>query len=147
MNKQFRQEQILRLIRETDIYTQEELARGLKELGVRATQVTLSRDLHDLGVSKTPSGYRQMAASGGDALNSQLRRAAGDFLRDVRQAQNLLVLKTGTGGAQAVAVAIDAEGWPEVVGTLAGDDTILVVTTSTQKAGQIKDRLLKLTGQ
>src|SRR5207245_9864618 len=96
---------------------------------------------------KTPSAYRQMAKAelkDEEVRDNDLRKASTDFLRDVRQAQNLLVLKTTVGGAQAVAVALDAEGWPEVVGTLAGDDTILVVAPSTQKAIEIKDRLMTL---
>lgn len=150
MNKKFRQEQILNLIRDEDIHTQEELARKLKKLDIRTTQVTLSRDLHELGLAKTPSGYRQVGdsePSAEEARHSQLRRAAADFLRDVRQAQNLLILKTAPGGAQPVAVALDAEGWPEVVGTLAGDDTILVIASSTRKAIEARAKLLELIGQ
>ena len=150
MNKKFRQEQILKLIRDEDIHTQEELARELKKLDIRTTQVTLSRDLHELGLAKTASGYRQVGDSAPPAKevrHSQLRRAAADFLRDVRQAQNLLILKTAPGGAQPVAVALDAEGWPEVVGTLAGDDTILVIASNTRKAIEARAKLLELIGQ
>ena len=150
MNKKFRQEQILKLIRDEDIHTQEELARKLKKLEIRTTQVTLSRDLHELGLAKTASGYRQVGDSAPPAdevRHSQLRRAAADFLRDVRQAQNLLILKTAPGGAQPVAVALDAESWPEVVGTLAGDDTILVIASNTKKAIEARAKLLELIGQ
>jgi transcriptional regulator of arginine metabolism len=147
MNKQFRHEQILKLVREQDIHTQDDLARGLRRLGIRTTQVTLSRDLHELNVAKTPSGYRQMDKSvppPEETRHGQLRRAAADFLRDVRQAQNLLVLKTTPGGAQSVGFALDAESWPDVVGTIAGDDTILVIASDARKAVQIRERLLAL---
>jgi len=147
MNKQFRHEQILKLVREQDVHTQEELARGLRRLGIHTTQVTLSRDLHELSVAKTPAGYRQMDKTGPspeETRHGQLRRAAADFLRDVRQAQNLLVLKTTPGGAQPVGFALDAESWPEVVGTIAGDDTILIIAADSRKAVQIRQRLLEL---
>jgi len=146
MNKQFRHEQILKLVREQDVHTQDELARGLRRLGIHTTQVTLSRDLHELSVAKTPAGYRQMGAAAPpeSVRHENLRRAAADFLRDVRQAQNLLVLKTTPGGAQPVGFALDAESWPDVVGTIAGDDTILIIAADSRKAVQIRQRLLEL---
>jgi transcriptional regulator of arginine metabolism len=69
---------------------------------------------------------------------------AGEFLNDVARAQNLIVLKTSPGHANSVAVALDHEGWPEVVGTIAGDDTILVITPDTPTAESIQERLLEL---
>lgn len=150
MNKKFRQEQILKLIKGQHIHTQEELARGLRRLGIRTTQVTLSRDIHELGLAKTASGYRQMVEPvppPEEVRHSQLRRAAGEFLRDVRQAQNLLILKTDPGSAQPLAVALDAEAWPEVVGTVAGDDTVLVIASDTRKAIVVKEKLLELIGR
>ena len=146
MNKKFRQEQILRLIRSKEIHTQEDLARDLRHVGIRTTQVTLSRDMHVLGLAKTPTGYRQIGqpALPAEERQSQLRRLAGEFLRDVRQAQNLLILKTGPGNAQPLALALDAEQWPEVVGTIAGDDTILIVSSNTKKAVVVREKLLEL---
>ena len=147
MNKKFRQEQILKLIRSQEIHTQEDLARSLRRLSVRTTQVTLSRDIHELGLAKTPAGYRQIGEPEPppeEQRLNQLRRLAGEFLRDVRQAQNLLVLKTDPGNAQALAVTLDAEGWPEVLGTVAGDDTILVITPNHKKAVVVKEKLLEL---
>lgn len=147
MNKKFRQEQILKLIRAQDIHTQEKLARRLRRLGIETTQVTLSRDLRELGLAKTAAGYRQMqqpAPPPEEARHNQLRRVAGEFLRDVRQAQNLLILKTDPGNAQPLAVALDTEGWPDVVGTVAGDDTILVIAPNSRKAVTIREKLLEL---
>ena len=139
MNKSFRQGQILKLIRGRQISTQEDLAQALSEIsGIQTTQVTLSRDIRELGLVKTQEGYKQMAASTGPELASVF----GEFLRDVRQAQNLIVLKTSPGHASPVAVAIDQEEMPEIVGTLAGDDTVLVITPDTDVAVKLRDRLL-----
>jgi transcriptional regulator of arginine metabolism len=143
MNKAYRQGQILRLIRTRTIRTQQELARELRRLGIRATQVTLSRDIRELGLVKTPQGYRQLTPGVGGPGLAQL---AAEFLHDARAAQNLVVLKTSPGHANTVAVALDREDWPEVVGTVAGDDTILVVTPNARKARLVQDKLLKLMG-
>jgi transcriptional regulator of arginine metabolism len=140
MTKNFRQSQILKLIRERTIFTQEELARALKEIGVEATQVTLSRDIRDLGLVKTTEGYRELKR---ESLGSPFRSLAADFLRGVRQAQNQIVLKTAPGHASSVAVALDNEEWPDVIGTIAGDDTILVVCPDSPTADTVRARLLK----
>ena len=143
MNKQFRHDKILQLIREEEIHTQEDLVKGLRHLGVRATQVTLSRDLHELGVAKTPAGYRVMAEAVPVAEENPVHRAAVEFLRDVKRARNLVILKTAVGGAQPLALALDRENWPEVVGTVAGDDTILVIAPTDRKAAAVAERLLE----
>ena len=142
MNKQFRHDKILQLIREEEVHTQDELVKGLRRLGVRATQVTLSRDLHELSVAKTANGYRVIAASSATTEENHLHRTFVEFLRDVRRAKNLVILKTAVGGAQPVALALDRENWPEVVGTIAGDDTILVIAATDRKAAAIAERLL-----
>jgi transcriptional regulator of arginine metabolism len=140
MNKTFRQGQILKLIRNRQILTQEDLARELKEsFGINTTQVTLSRDIRELGLLKTQDGYRQVTPS---ALGPDLNSVAAEFLRDVRVAQNLIVLRTSPGNANALAVALDNAELPEVVGTLAGDDTILVVAPDAPTASKLRDRLL-----
>src|SRR5271166_6082124 len=134
MNKTFRQGQILKLIQAKSILTQEDLARELKEsAGIQATQVTLSRDIRDLGLLKTQQGYRQMAESSGGPI---LESVVSEFLQDARVAQNLIVLRTSPGNANALAAALDKQAWPEVVGTLAGDDTILVVTPDANTAAK-----------
>jgi transcriptional regulator of arginine metabolism len=141
VNKTYRQGQILSLIRTRRLQTQEELARALKVQGVDATQVTLSRDIRDLGLIKTPDGYRQISRSPG---GPGFATVAADFPIEVRVAQNLLVLKTSPGNANTLAVALDREQWPEVVGTIAGDDTILVVCPDQAGAAALKARLLRL---
>jgi transcriptional regulator of arginine metabolism len=140
MNKTFRQGQILKLIRNRQILTQEDLARELNEsFGIKTTQVTLSRDIRELGLLKTPEGYRQVTPS---ASGPDLATVASEFLRDARVAQNLIVLRTSPGNANALAVALDNEELSEVVGTLAGDDTILVVTPDAHTAARLREKLL-----
>jgi len=141
MTKTYRQGQILKLIRSRKISTQEELAQELKNQGIAATQVTLSRDLRDLRLVKTREGYQEMAPEETGPAFSVL---AGEFLNDVLRAQNLVVLKTSPGHANSVAVALDHEGWPEVVGTIAGDDTILIITPDWQTAEAVQEKLLAL---
>jgi transcriptional regulator of arginine metabolism len=103
--------------------------------------VTLSRDIRELGLAKTSDGYRQIAASeAGPALET----LAAEFLHDVRLAQNLIVLKTSPGHANSVAVALDDEEWPEVVGTLAGDDTILVIAPDSATAEAVRAKFLTM---
>jgi transcriptional regulator of arginine metabolism len=140
MNKTFRQGQILKLIRSRSILTQEDLARELKSaFAIQTTQVTLSRDIRELGLVKTSEGYQQLSAT---ASGPELATVAADFLQDARVAQNLMVLKTSPGNANALAAALDNEEWPEVVGTIAGDDTILVVAPDTATAAKLRERLL-----
>ena len=140
MNKTFRQGQILKLIRSRRILTQEDLARELSEaFGIKTTQVTLSRDIRELGLVKTPEGYQQLGPAAG---GPELATVAGEFLRDARVAQNMIVLRTSPGNANALAAALDKEDWPEVVGTIAGDDTILVVAPDAGTAAKLRDRLL-----
>ncbi len=139
MTKTYRQGQILKLIRAKRITTQEELAQDLAKQGIAATQVTLSRDIRDLRLVKTREGYKEMApeeAGPGFAL------LAAEFLLDVLRAQNLVVLKTAPGHANSVAVALDDENWPEVVGSIAGDDTILLVAPDNPTAEAVQEKLL-----
>jgi transcriptional regulator of arginine metabolism len=141
MTKTYRQGQILKLIRSRKITTQEELAQELKNQGIAATQVTLSRDLRDLRLVKTREGYQEMAP---EETGPGFSVLAGEFLNEVLRAQNLVVLKTSPGHANSVAVALDNEGWPEVVGTIAGDDTILIITPDAPTAEAVQEKLLGL---
>ncbi len=129
------------MIRSKPIFTQDELAQELKTVGILATQVTLSRDVRELRLVKTPEGYRDMLS---EEPGPQFAMLAAEFLQDVRCAQNLVVLKTAPGHANSVAVALDNEDWIEVVGTIAGDDTILVITPDNNTATTVERRLLAL---
>jgi transcriptional regulator of arginine metabolism len=139
MNKSFRQGQILQIVRSKGIYTQEELARELGERGVQTTQVTLSRDMREIGLVKTTDGYRQLAA---EKNGPELGSVVDDYLQGIRIAQNLVVLKTSPGNANSLAIAIDREELDEVVGTVAGDDTVLVIAPDQQAAEQFRQKIL-----
>jgi len=118
------------------------LRRQLGHLGVRVTQATLSRDLRELRLVKTVKGYRPLSAVAEETSPlPALARALKEFLLDIRPAQNMLVLKTPPSGAQPLAAAVDAEHWKEVAGTLAGDDTVLLITTSRSACKTIQKRL------
>ena len=144
MNKSYRHGQILKLVRSRSLRTQDELARALKGVGLRATQVTLSRDIRELGLVKTAEGYAQPveAAPTGPDLATVLR----EFLLDVRAAQNLLVLITPPAHASSVAEALDQAAWPEITGTVAGDNTVLVIAPTPRKAALLREKLLKFLG-
>jgi transcriptional regulator of arginine metabolism len=144
MRKAFRQAQVLKLVRGDSISTQEELAEKLAAAGIDASQVTLSRDIRELGLIKTAAGYHEQNSSGPQHSSDNLRRVLQEFLRDLRVAQNLVILKTVPGGAQPVARALDTEDWPEIVGTVAGDDTIFIAAPSTVLAKRLQKKLLKL---
>jgi transcriptional regulator of arginine metabolism len=145
MNKSYRQGQILKLVGSRSLRTQEELARALRGVGVRATQVTLSRDIRELGLVKTAEGYARptdSAAPAGPELATVLR----DFLLDVRVAQNVLVLITPPAHASSVAEALDRAAWPEITGTVAGDNTVLVIAPTARKATGLREKLLRFLG-
>jgi transcriptional regulator of arginine metabolism len=143
VQKRFRQGQILKLLSGRTVASQDELRRRLGHLGMRVTQATLSRDLRELRLVKTAKGYRSLAAARAEEAASlpALARALKEFLLDMRPAQNLLVLKTPPGGAQPLAAAVDGERWKEVAGTLAGDDTVLIVSRSRGACTSIQKRL------
>ncbi len=146
MSTSFRQAQILKLVRNKRIHTQDELARELNAVGIDATQVTLSRDIKKLGLAKTADGYVPLtgAAAPIPPAPASLGNAAWDVLQDVRVAQNQVVIKTPPGKANSLAVELDRASWPEVVGTIAGDDTILIITPDNAAAARLRRKLLKL---
>jgi len=145
VQKRFRQGQILKLLASHQVANQDELRRQLVHLGVRATQATLSRDLRELRLVKTAEGYRTLGeAAEESAPAATISRAVKEFLLDIRPAQNMLVLKTPPGGAQPLAAAVDAERWKEVAGTLAGDDTVLIIAGSRPACNAVRKRLEEL---
>ncbi len=139
--KALRHHRILELIAQEPLVTQEEMVRRLSQQGLRVTQATLSRDIKELGLVKTAGGYAVPGAATEAAPTPPLSHLLREFVVDVREAQNLLVLKTTPGSAQPVAAALDAERWPELVGTLAGDDTILAISTSSHSCRQLGKRI------
>jgi transcriptional regulator of arginine metabolism len=113
---------------------------------MRVTQATLSRDLRELRLVKTAEGYRPLSSAAAEeaAPQATLARALKEFLLDIRPAQNMLVLKTPPGGAQPLAAAVDSERWKEIVGTLAGDDTVLLITPSRGARAAVQKRVEEL---
>jgi transcriptional regulator of arginine metabolism len=140
--KQQRHTVIRELLGKGPISSQDELRKKLAGRGFHVTQATLSRDIHELRLSKGPDGY-SLANGNGDDDDSLpgIREVLGSFGLEVRQAINLLVLITTTGGAQPIAAGIDYEDWPEVVGTIAGDDTVLIICPDEEQAATLKTRI------
>jgi transcriptional regulator of arginine metabolism len=147
MSKLSRHQVILELVDSGPVPSQEELQRLLHKRGFDAGQATLSRDIRELGLVKTADGYSLPASGNGngnghsDAALPSVSRLVREFVTSVRAAQNLLVTKTSVGSAQPVAAALDGENWPEAIGTIAGDDTILIVCTDSRSAGRLAGRI------
>ncbi len=143
--KRFRQGQILKLITSEAITSQNELRRRLAHMKLRVTQGTLSRDFHELKVVKTAVGYKPLTVVTEEAAAlPPLGRALREYLLDLRPADNMLVLKTPPGGAQPLAAAVDGERFKEVAGTIAGDDTVLVITASRPARAAVQKRMEEL---
>jgi transcriptional regulator of arginine metabolism len=127
--KTFRHGQILRIVTDTRVTSQDELRRRLAAQKLRVTQATLSRDLQELRLVKTHEGYKREAALPEETNGrGSLARALGEYLSDIRPAENMLVLKTPPGAAQPLAAAVDGAKFGEIAGTIAGDDTVLIIT-------------------
>jgi transcriptional regulator of arginine metabolism len=145
MDNLYRRNQILELLRASAVGTQAELRAKLARRGIHVTQATLSRDLEELGVVKTREGYRAAgtlatAAPPQPALNVILK----EFVCEVRQASNLVVVTTHPGNAHSVAVSLDAEHWTEATGSIAGDDTIFIATPGAREAARLRKKILAL---
>jgi len=137
--KNVRQEKLLQIISEEAIETQEQLLQRLNDLGIRSTQATISRDIKQLHLVKEPTGhgtYKYAVSSSRARLNfaDKLRTIFRESVVSVETAQNIVVLKTIEGMAQGAAFALDNMGDTDIVGTLAGDDTIFLVFHDTIQA-------------
>ena len=136
-----RQALILDLIDRDALHSQEQLRRSMRAAGFDVTQATLSRDIRDLGLVKggADGAYQAPPKTQPTPKNGQslLHRAAADYLSRVERVQQLVVLRTGPGQAQLLGVAIDSAQLPEVVGTVAGDDTILVVAREPMTGAEL----------
>ena len=142
MENLYRRTQILKLLRTDPGVTQDELRRKLARSGIQVTQATVSRDLDELGVVKTRTGYHlPEAVEPAAPVQPTLQLILKEFLREVSLASNLVVLKTHPGNAQPVAAVLDSQEWPEVVGTVAGDDTVFVATPNVRGAAQLRKKI------
>jgi transcriptional regulator of arginine metabolism len=146
MSKLSRHNAILELLDQGPVASQEELQKLLHRRGLDAGQATLSRDIRELGLVKSAGGYslpgREPAAAETDLPS--VGRLVREFVTSVRAAENLLVTKTSIGSAQPVAAALDEENWPEAIGTIAGDDTILIVCQDKRAAGRLAGRIQEM---
>ena len=152
LTKAQRQHRVSQLLEKGTVPSQSELVRLLAEQGVEATQVTVSRDLEELGAVKrrAPGGTLVYAMPEGPrdhlAPEVHLRRVLGEWLADLGSSGNLVVARTPPGCAHVVASAIDRAGLPEVLGTVAGDDTVLVVAASRTTGAALARKLARMAG-
>jgi transcriptional regulator of arginine metabolism len=145
MSKAARQKAILDLLEQGPVENQDALQHSLVRRGFEVGQATLSRDIHELKLVKGPEGYARITESkASETFLPSVMHMAYQFIVEIRQAQNMLVIKTTVGSAQPVAAALDASHWPEVVGTLAGDDTVLVIAADKKKAHVLARRIREL---
>ena len=145
MTKPVRHKVILELLENGPLASQEDLQRALAKRGFRVGQATLSRDIHELGLVKTANGYARLSEDAvADSGLPSAQRLVREFVTDIRIAQNLLVVKTAVGSAQPVAAALDAESWPEAIGTVAGDDTVLIVTPDKKASARLAQRIREM---
>jgi transcriptional regulator of arginine metabolism len=143
---------IRELLANSQVANQDDLRLKLRNCGFEVTQATLSRDIHELRLSKGPGGYSLPNGNGGNGTSAvveddsppSVAEMVESFAMRVRQAMNQVVVGTVMGGAQPFAAALDHEGWPEVVGTVAGDDTVLVICPDPSRAGEVEARLRKM---
>lgn len=141
---------IRELVTASMVANQDELRRKLRRRGFEVTQATLSRDIHELRLVKGSGGYSFPGQNGNggaapaaveDDAPPSLAETLDSFGLRVRQAMNQVVITTVMGGAQPVAAALDYEAWQEVVGTLAGDDTVLVICPDSRRASDVESRV------
>lgn len=139
-----RQAAILRILREQTVGRQTVLVDLLQQQGIEATQSSVSRDLKQLGVMKLGQGYAPPDSPPVDEDRDEAM--FGDFIRDIQTAGvNLTVIRTAIGAAQRVAVCLDRSGWPEIIGTVSGDDTIFVATGNAAEQRRLVARLREQT--
>ena len=142
--KKMRQKAILELVRSRQITSQEELLAGLQAMNIEVSQSTLSRDIQELRLAKTGGVYTVMDHEPARSSDESVRRILREFLTGVDVAQNIVVLKTGYGHASSVSQAVDEAGWPEVVGSLAGENTVFIVVPSEKHSRSLEKKIRAL---
>ena len=142
---------IRELVAHALVANQDELRRKLRRRGFEVTQATLSRDIHELKLTKGPGGYSLPNGNGSGAGEQtaddgppSVAEMMESFGLAVRHAMNQVVLRTSMGGAQPLAAALDREGWTDVLGTIAGDDTVLLICPDMKRASEVDARLRKM---
>ena len=151
-SKQARQAKIRELLQGEAIETHERLAAALLQRKVEVSQSTLSKDLRELGVVRAPlpdGGFRYTLPESGVSLRDRqiLEREVRDYLVDAEQARNLVVVRTVSGHAQSVCEAIDRIGWPEIMGTIAGENTIFIASRTGAEAAAVVGHIAAVRGE
>lgn len=145
MLKSARHSKILEIITQKEIETQEELCEELNKLNLVVTQATISRDIRDLHLFKvagTQKKYRYAyISSGTQQVSAKLKNLFRDCIISIKSAQNLVVIKTLTGNGANAGTVVDQLNYPEVVGSVAGDDTLLIVCASNEDAGVVVEKI------
>ena len=144
--KNKRQTKIIELVTSFDIGTQEELADRLSNAGFNVTQATVSRDIKDMQLVKIPCGngkYRYAYPMDSQTLHSEdrMQRLFKELVKKIDYSENIIVVKTMPGAANSICAALDNARWPEVIGTVAGDDTILAVVKASSMAEEVALKL------
>jgi len=143
--KRRRHNAILEIIRSGEISSQEELMRGLEARHIEVSQSTLSRDIQELRLAKTGGMYTVVDSDQASKPSEEsARRIIREFLVDVDVAQNIVVVKTGPGHASTVSQAIDETGWPEAIGSIAGENTIFIAVRSERDGRKLERRIREL---
>jgi transcriptional regulator of arginine metabolism len=151
--KTTRQRAILSLIAARPVRSQEELAHLLEQQGYEATQATVSRDVKELGLVKVPlkngdgeTQFKYVEPTIGPAFSSRLHRLLSELVLEVKGSVNQIVLRTQPGSAMMVASAADAAEWKEIIGTIGGDDTVLVILDDPAHLPVVKQRFIDMLG-
>jgi transcriptional regulator of arginine metabolism len=143
--KRLRHKAILDIIRSGEIASQEELMRGLQARNIEVSQSTLSRDIQELRLAKTGGVYTVVDSEPAARPSEEsLRRIIREFLDDVAVANNIVVVKTGPGHASTVSQAIDDAGWPEAIGSIAGENTVFIAARSQKEGKRLERRIREL---
>ena len=145
MNKRLRQKMILEIIESIETETQEDLAQELQKKGILVTQATLSRDIRELNLIKTAGKYKKHKYAAGRSENEHAdKKFLNVFLNcvtDIESAQNIVVVKTLNGNGNSAGIVVDNMNMTEIVGSVAGDDTLLIVTKSNEDAERVTKKL------
>lgn len=148
--KERRQRAILTLVSTRPVRSQEELADLLDAQGFETTQATISRDIKELGLAKVPikdgtaHQFKYVLPAAESTFRSRLHRLVSELVGEIKSSLNSIVLRTPPGSAMMVAAAIDEAQWPEIIGTLGGDDTILVIVNDPKNTPIIVQRFTDL---
>jgi len=146
ISKKARQARILEIIRGHRVESQERLSALLHDEGLEVAQTTISRDIRELGLVKIRGSYQAAASSFAASSSGAPGSVLAQFIIRTDAVGNIIVIRTSPGNAHSVCVALDAAGWPEMVGTIAGDDTIFVLTRDTDECGKLLKRIGELVG-